>query len=339
MKTQRLLAFAAPVMLFSALPHPAAGLEAQELTRMAVETRVLRFYHVADAWRPGYHITPTEGRLVPQPVAKAEFRDGRVHLNYAVALDGVLTLNHLSGIDLLHWRQHPSQRVDGPASAPDAGAATEPVSLVDGQGRRIEWHWVADPRDNPAAGSLGPGMSLGLPRLVETGSGGAARVRPLPELEWLRHNPRALQNVVVSAKSEQPVAAISGNSIELHVEMQPPASGRCGIKVLCSPDGAEHLTIVYDAATGRLSIESSLPAKEKLAPDSVALKLAGGEALALRIFVDRSIVEVFANERQVLVGRFYPAQPDHTGVRLFTDGNELNVQALKAWDIMPSNAW
>ncbi len=339
MKKMQLPLLSVPVLLLILLPRLATGMDARELTRLAVEARMLRFYHVADPWRPGYHITPAEGRLVPYPAAKAVFRDGRVHLNYAVTLDGVVTLNHLSGIDLMHWRQHPSKLVDAPSAPSAAGAPAEPIGVVDGQGRRIEWHWVADPRDNPSAGSLGPGMSLSLPRLIEAGGGGLPRVRPLPELERLRHNPRDLQNVVVPAKSGQAVPKISGDSLELHVELRPPADGRCGVKVLCSPDGAEHLAIVYDAAAGRLSVENAPAGKDQPAPVSTALKLAGGEALSLRIFVDRSIVEVFANERQVLVARAYPTQPDRTGVMLFSEGSECNVTVLRAWDIMPCNAW
>ena len=50
--------------------------------------------------------------------------------------------------------------------------------------------------------------------------------------------------------------------------------------------------------------------------DSGPFELREGEPLILRVFVDGGIVEVFANDRQALGRRFYPALGG-TGVKLF----------------------
>ena len=41
-------------------------------------------------------------------------------------------------------------------------------------------------------------------------------------------------------------------------------------------------------------------------------RLAEGEALELRVFIDRSVIEVFANRRQCLTQRVYPTRADST---------------------------
>ena len=50
------------------------------------------------------------------------------------------------------------------------------------------------------------------------------------------------------------------------------------------------------------------------------LALQPREPLKLRVFVDRSVVEVFANDRQCMTQRIYPARRDSLGVALFSNG-------------------
>mgnify|MGYP003745972113 FL=1 len=69
------------------------------------------------------------------------------------------------------------------------------------------------------------------------------------------------------------------------------------------------------------------------------LDLPAGQPLRLRVFVDKSVVEVFANGRQAVMRRIYPARPDSLDVVLFTQGGPLHVSQLEAWDIAPSNPY
>jgi len=66
-------------------------------------------------------------------------------------------------------------------------------------------------------------------------------------------------------------------------------------------------------------------------------ELKTGETLHLRVFVDKSVVEVFANGRQAVMRRIYPSRADSVGVRLFAHGGSAKVTRLGAWDMMPSN--
>ena len=64
---------------------------------------------------------------------------------------------------------------------------------------------------------------------------------------------------------------------------------------------------------------------------SARLDLDEGEPLRLRVFVDRSIVEVFANRVVCLTKRVYPVRADSTGVRLFANGGDVVVRRLETW--------
>ena len=62
------------------------------------------------------------------------------------------------------------------------------------------------------------------------------------------------------------------------------------------------------------------------------------ENLTLRVFIDNSIVEVFANERQAISRRVYPEKKGN-GISLFPTGKDINVKSFKSWEIMPSNPY
>ena len=53
----------------------------------------------------------------------------------------------------------------------------------------------------------------------------------------------------------------------------------------------------------------------------------------MRVFVDRSIIEVFANERQCLTIRAYPTREDSSGISLIARGSEANLVSLTAWQM------
>jgi len=53
------------------------------------------------------------------------------------------------------------------------------------------------------------------------------------------------------------------------------------------------------------------------------------------VFIDRSIVEVFANDRQCLTLRAYPSRADSSGLALRTQGAAATVRSFKVWDMQP----
>jgi beta-fructofuranosidase len=68
-------------------------------------------------------------------------------------------------------------------------------------------------------------------------------------------------------------------------------------------------------------------------------RLEVNELLTLRVLLDKSIVEVYANDRQAVVRRIYPTYPASVGVKLFSEGGAMRVHRLTAWEMMPSNAY
>ena len=67
------------------------------------------------------------------------------------------------------------------------------------------------------------------------------------------------------------------------------------------------------------------------APETGPVFLEGSEPLKLRVFIDRSVVEVFVNGRQCVAMRVYPGREDSLGVSLRSQGNNAALKSLDAW--------
>jgi beta-fructofuranosidase len=55
------------------------------------------------------------------------------------------------------------------------------------------------------------------------------------------------------------------------------------------------------------------------------------DVLRLRVFVDHSVVEVFANGEACLSTRIYPTRPDSLSVEVFATGAGAELTELDAW--------
>jgi beta-fructofuranosidase len=66
-------------------------------------------------------------------------------------------------------------------------------------------------------------------------------------------------------------------------------------------------------------------------PETAPVFVPPNEPFRLRVFVDRSIVEVFVNGRQCVAMRVHPSRADSLGVSLLAQGQEAELRSLTAW--------
>jgi beta-fructofuranosidase len=221
----------------------------------------------------------------------------------------------------------------------ESGTLVAPITFADEQGRRIFFAWITEGRHFDVARAKGWYGVMSLPRVVSLSERGTLRIEPAPELEGLRTNHRELSDRELAAEKDLPLEDISGECLELTAVLQVDSSVECGVKVRCSPQGEEQTRVIFNPARKELTLDAS---KSSLSPEVVdaepqtgPLELDDGEALELRIFVDRTVVEVFANEKQCLTKRIYPSRSDSQGVTLFAHGGSARLVSLDAWTMKP----
>ena len=219
----------------------------------------------------------------------------------------------------------------------ESGNLCAAITMLDGSDRRIMFGWVAEGRTEKVQRRAGWSGIMCLPRVLSLGPDGGLRVAPVLEIEMLRREHVRLTDVVVSPDIDVRLGSIRGDSIEIEVEMDVSDAKELGLKVLCSPDGAEQTVISYAHKDSSVSLAV---AKGSLSADMVgrdtqrdSVELAEGEPLRLHIFVDRSIVEVFDGRGLGLTKRVYPTRTDSQGLRLFAKGGDARIRSLDVWEM------
>ncbi len=211
-----------------------------------------------------------------------------------------------------------------------------PEALIDGQGRQVMWAWLTD---NPG-GDKERGWSgvYGLPRTLWLGEDNTLRISPVKEIERLRIQPLSWQETSVCEETPYPLAGVVGDACEIVIEAEVGNAQRVGIKVRCSPDYNEETLLYYDVAAKALVFDSTKSgvAGRKIV-ERAPFSLAPSEKLCLRVFVDCSVVEVFANNRQAIGRRVFPGNPDSLNVALFAEGGTAQFVSIEAWEIAPTN--
>ncbi len=177
---------------------------------------------------------------------------------------------------------------------------------------------------------------------------------PAGDIASLREAHRRVAGLALPANREIVLEGVEGKALELAVEIDTQTAQMVELNVLRSPDKEEFTRIAFYRQRGLVdwrrsdgwarhwesrgslitldtSYSSELPDAASRAPETAPVFLAPGEPLHLRVFIDRSIVEVFVNGRQCVAARVYPGRSDSLGVSLRAQGADAKLHALDAW--------
>jgi len=146
------------------------------------------------------------------------------------------------------------------------------------------------------------------------------RIKPLRELECLRFDEKRVENMTVESDSLRLLDGIKGDTMELEIVIAAPRAREFGINLLCDEKGGNGFVIGTGAGSRTLSVGYVNPPFE----------LKENEDLTLRIFIDKSMIEVFANDRQAAVA-WHEYLPENLNVSLFSRGGELTVKKVTGW--------
>jgi beta-fructofuranosidase len=185
-----------------------------------------------------------------------------------------------------------------------------PESLLTEDGRRVMWAWCNMPGAQTAIQSL--------PRELSLPADGVLRIRPLREMEKLRSGETDEGELSVKSDSSVRLAHLAGDLVELSVTIKPTTAKEFGVSVFCDAAG-KGFPIAYLPESKVLSLGEIKP----------PLELKPGEDLNLRIFLDKGMVEVFANERQAAV-YMQPHDKQNVGIQVFGKGGEVSAR-VKGW--------
>jgi beta-fructofuranosidase len=207
----------------------------------------------------------------------------------------------------------------------------------DARNRTLFMAWLREERTREAQESAGWSGVMSLPREAFLLPGGRLGSRPTPEVERLRRRHAVRSGVALSGAEDTVKSEVQGDAVEVALTLRSLQAAPAGLRVRRSPAGEEETIIVYDPWNAAVTVDrhrSSLDPCAGRGSVAAPLRLARGEPLSLRVFVDRSVIEVFdASGRVTLTTRVYPTRPDSIGVEAFC--REGRIERLDVWEMTP----
>ena len=232
------------------------------------------------------------------------------------------------------------------------GGVHAPSATPDGEGGVIIIFNI-----NAGKPTKGWDQIMSLPRRLTLIGEDIVGQEPFGDIESLRYNKQSVAAMTLPANKEIVLDNISGNAMEIIAEIDPKDSPMVEINVLRSPNKEEFTRIAFFKDRGvyqgrdykrppspfnpkfnsLLTIESSysstLPDVRTRAPETGPFLLQPDKTLKLRIFIDKSVVEVFANGKQCVAQRVYPGLEESVGVSLRSQNLDAELLSLEAYQM------
>ncbi len=229
------------------------------------------------------------------------------------------------------------------------GTVFAPETLLDNKGRRIMWAWVLDRKSGVSSGTMS------MPRVLTLAEDKLSlNIEPPKEVEELRYNPTEEKPFMVTAGQSIVLNNVTGNVLEMDIIIDPGNTKRFGLKVFCSKDGREQTPIVIDREKNILQIDMKQSSLNKpdyrefvmirepnpnMETQDAPFTVKNGEKVHLRVFLDKSMLEVFANGRQCVTQVLYPTLKDAVNIQVFAQDASIKVEGVKAWKLFPAMQW
>ncbi|KFF55928.1 sucrose-6-phosphate hydrolase [Bacillus subtilis] len=202
-------------------------------------------------------------------------------------------------------------------------------TLLDDKGRRIAIGWMDMWESEMPTKADGWCGALTLPRELTLRDDHKILMNPVEETKLLRKSKHL--NCANQLISENYLAKTAEELLEIQVvyDLTDCSAESVGLKIRGLEE--EEMAIKYSITDHKLSLDCSKMGKSR---DSVRhAPLEANGKLTLRIFVDRSSIEVFANHGEItMTSRIYPKK-DRLGIELFSEKGAVRVEEFTYWTL------
>ena len=173
---------------------------------------------------------------------------------------------------------------------------------------------------------------------VTLGEDDKLRIRPVDAIASLHDACCEIQDMHLDSQVRQTLD-IQGSALDLQMRFKRGSAHAIRISVLESADRREHTDIVLHMPTnhrphiGYLTVDTAASSLsediQSRIPENTQFDLAEDELLNVRILVDKCMVEVFVNDRVVLMQMMYPALKDSDHVSVTAVGGDANIESAQ----------
>ncbi|THV40165.1 GH32 C-terminal domain-containing protein [Glycomyces buryatensis] len=214
---------------------------------------------------------------------------------------------------------------------------TGPSGMVTPDGRSVMFTITQDGRTDQDHYDAGWAHTMGMPVELALKDDGTVGVSPLDEFSSLRGGAIVDEQGLGLEAANAVLEAAQGDmtdTLEVEIELDAASASSLGVELRRSGDGTEgtSFTIDRDASTYAVDRDrSSLDPDTAKGVHSGEFTVADDGTVTFHAFVDRSMLEVFADDR-LMTTRVYPTLADSTSLRIFADG-DVTVGSMKVWNL------
>ncbi|MFC0559215.1 glycoside hydrolase family 32 protein [Halalkalibacter alkalisediminis] len=216
----------------------------------------------------------------------------------------------------------------------DFYAAQSFSDVSEEDGRRVWLAWMSNWKYANEVPTNPWRSAMSIPRQVELIENKKGQIKliqkPVVELEGLRQKVKEIKNEVACAERNL-LSDVQADVFELVAELEDVTATEFGLKVRKSTEGQE-TTIGYEVKSETLFVDRTHSGESDFSEEfsgrhSVQIAKKDGK-LQLRMFVDRSSVEVFANEGEAVFTNLIFPDEESKGLELYVVGGEIRVHSL-----------
>ena len=211
-------------------------------------------------------------------------------------------------------------------------------------GRRTVIGWMSNWQYAAEAPTLQYRSANTLPREMGLFSGADGQLylssAPSPELLAMRAKPVTSASHMSIGNKPRTFALPAANDgiCEITLDIDPAKSSEVALTI--GNKANESVTVTYDAAARTISFDRRNSGLTDFSKDFPAVTTAplftAGRTVSLRIYVDRSSVELFADDgRSVMTNTVFPTSP-YTTLSLSSTGGKAEIRNLKIYPLTPS---
>jgi len=202
----------------------------------------------------------------------------------------------------------------------DPGSSYASNISFDDKGRTILWLWgrTATKPDK------GWNSVMALPRILSIDSAGFLCQTPTPELSKLRGEPLRVPTTELSGKPLALGKEFQRDTLEIEAVFAAENASSVGLRLRCSKDGKPGAEIRHEVRGGFFSVGST------------RMYFGREKHLRLKVFLDKRVVEVYANNGEAAIFTTVDAGLNDLGIEVFANGGAAKLESLTAWPLRPA---
>ncbi|PYZ97417.1 hypothetical protein CR205_02115 [Alteribacter lacisalsi] len=211
---------------------------------------------------------------------------------------------------------------------------TGPSGFEDHDGRSVLFSIAQDRRSEQEHFDAGWAHNAGLPLELSLTDEGELGIAPIRELEGLRERKLISDRNVPAERLSRKLNRIEGDLLEIKLEVENIDADVFGLTLRQSEDGEEETLLYHRFEDDTFGIDrnrSSLDPDTRKGVHEGELSLEDG-VLNLHVFLDRSMIEAYADGKRSITSRVYPTL-DAMGVDVWTEGGDVNIRKFDIWEL------